>query len=772
MAAPRSATVATVSDPMSPASAPTQGTEIPGASKIHGPPPPVRTQESFHAPREKTTPLRDGPRTAPVPSSPVARQTEPSTASSAYPMFVSRDQSEFNTPPPPSAAIPAAPMSPPLMANSGPDCTVFRYTLGSANFSSYGRGTIVVIYSEEYKAPIVEVALKAGGVLREPIQPTDQFNLENNHPYIYITVPQRYSLCFQNEPQERVSAIMEHLHVGRELMIASRSDPDSCRLWIERFGIQTKRVPWTLFLGELQSYFSGDVFVRDSQFSLSLLLCQRDNHGFVTPMSFGAYLQRFGPLRGSMQRVQSAIEARWFHWNTPRTGAEALLFGHPVGTFLIRLSEDPADPYNNRFALSYVEVDGQSGRTKVHHVLIFNRNGSIELLATDGTLRYETLATLVEDQANKLRGAPADSMVRAAVACKGAEQQLKVPRAIKFDQLFEVIRKACSVTEDTYAIICQDGARKISVNTQLDLDHAFAIYDRSQQPLKLCFEAKTDPVFLELPAGCKIDKKNVELGEFIGGGGYGEVFRAKYFGADVAVKKMRHKVQDSMRMSEFYTELMVMRMNMHPNIVQLHGAFVDSDAMYLVMSFESGGSLADALREGIVEGMPMRRRVKLAKHVSCGMYFLHARHVLHRDIKPHNVLLDANHELAKIADFGLARTGDVSPQQQKSAGSAVGTYHYAAPEVLLRRAHSEASDMYSFGIMLWELVSAARRGPFPGLDAIQAALAVTERVQRPPTTGLPPPLVQLMQRCWAAEPTARPSFEQVYAELEALESQL
>lgn len=166
----------------------------------------------------------------------------------------------------------------------------------------------------------------------------------------------------------------------------------------------------------------------------------------------------------------------------------------------------------------------------------------------------------------------------------------------------------------------------------------------------------------------------------------------------------------------------------------------------LAYEFCEGGSLLSLLSDNsrYYEYLP------IALDIASGMAYLHSRYVIHRDLKPSNVLLTRDHR-AKIADFGMsvANTG-----QELTAET--GTYRYMAPEVIRHESYSSNADVYSFGIVLWQLIT--REVPFATMTPIQAAFAVAEgrRPEIPPST--PQRLQEIMTACWDQDSQKRPSF--------------
>ena len=170
-----------------------------------------------------------------------------------------------------------------------------------------------------------------------------------------------------------------------------------------------------------------------------------DAYGYVTPLSFGAFLQRFGPFQGCIPRVQALVKAKWFQWFITREEAERLLQGCSLGTFLIRLSVDKCQPRtSNRFALSYVEATCRDHCTQIQHVRIDNRQGNITLEAVDGQLTYPTLVDLVTQQAAKLNAVPAPNAVSIIITWQSEAhisntRSLQLPRDIDISNFILMI---------------------------------------------------------------------------------------------------------------------------------------------------------------------------------------------------------------------------------------------------------------------------------------------------------------------------------------------
>ncbi|GFR43810.1 hypothetical protein Agub_g4935, partial [Astrephomene gubernaculifera] len=198
----------------------------------------------------------------------------------------------------------------------------------------------------------------------------------------------------------------------------------------------------------------------------------------------------------------------------------------------------------------------------------------------------------------------------------------------------------------------------------------------------------------------------------------------------------------------------------HKNVLTLLAACTQPPQLALITDYCAAGSLYQLLhgpRPGGSAPPAWPQLLGICLGVAQGMAWLHRHAVLHRDLKSANILLD-NSGNAKIADFGLAKIASGQHRQVMTGG--LGTYQWAAPEVLAHQRYSEKADVYSFGIVLWECLT--RRLPYAGMTPVQAAVGVVNNGLRPELPrGTPPAVADLIRSCWAAVPEQRPSFTQI-----------
>lgn len=279
----------------------------------------------------------------------------------------------------------------------------------------------------------------------------------------------------------------------------------------------------------------------------------------------------------------------------------------------------------------------------------------------------------------------------------------------------------------------------------------------------------------------EIHLKNIILGKLLGRGAHGAVYAAKWNKRAVAVKKLH--AMSSVRQSDFKTfvrEVSVLSAIKHPKIVQLFGACLKQPHLCIVEEMMDGGSLHAVLHD-MKRDLDLDDIIRIANDVATAMEYLHAKNIVHRDLKSHNVLL--NSRGAKVADFGIARALEQTllsgvGTQTNQSGSTAGTPAYMAPELF----HGDVSqvttrcDVFSFSVLMWEMLS--REIPWDGFaNHMQIIFAVAIQSQRLPlespaftrNDAFTRVLVDdIIVPCWQTEPESRPDFADVVRILKRL----
>uniref|UniRef100_A0A3P9JMH2 Mitogen-activated protein kinase kinase kinase 20 n=1 Tax=Oryzias latipes TaxID=8090 RepID=A0A3P9JMH2_ORYLA len=243
--------------------------------------------------------------------------------------------------------------------------------------------------------------------------------------------------------------------------------------------------------------------------------------------------------------------------------------------------------------------------------------------------------------------------------------------------------------------------------------------------------------------------------ENCGGGSFGSVYRAFWVSQDkeVAVKKLL----------KIDKEAEILSVLSHKNIIQFYGAVLESPNYGIVTEFASGGSLYVYLSSEHSEEMDMKQIMTWALQIAKGMHYLHAEapvKVIHRDLKSRNVLFFLLG--FQICDFGASKFLSHTTHM-----TVVGTFPWMAPEVIQSLPVSETCDTYSYGVVLWEMLT--REVPFKGFEGLQVAWLVVEKQERLTIpTSCPASFAELMKKCWQADPKERPQFKQVLVTLETM----
>uniref|UniRef100_A0A4W5M3E5 Tyrosine-protein kinase n=1 Tax=Hucho hucho TaxID=62062 RepID=A0A4W5M3E5_9TELE len=262
-----------------------------------------------------------------------------------------------------------------------------------------------------------------------------------------------------------------------------------------------------------------------------------------------------------------------------------------------------------------------------------------------------------------------------------------------------------------------------------------------------------------------LEHDDVVLGQSIGRGNFGEVYSGRLLSDNtpVAVKACRENLAPEHK-NRFLMEARILKQYDHPNIVKLIGVCTQKQPIYIIMELVQGGDFLSFLRcEG--HNLKSNMLVKMAENVASGMEYLERKKCIHRDLAARNCLVGEQSRV-KISDFGMSR------EQQDGVYSAAGglkqiPVKWTAPEALNYGRYTTESDVWSFGVLLWEIFS---RGvtPYTNMTNQQTRDEVEKGYRMLAPNSCPPDVYAIMCRCWQYDTRNRPSFSKLRTELSAL----
>ncbi|XP_037820998.1 tyrosine-protein kinase CSK isoform X2 [Lucilia sericata] len=253
--------------------------------------------------------------------------------------------------------------------------------------------------------------------------------------------------------------------------------------------------------------------------------------------------------------------------------------------------------------------------------------------------------------------------------------------------------------------------------------------------------------------GWVIPESDLQLRESIGKGEFGDVMLGILRNEKVAVKMLK----DEGAVQKFLAEASVMTTLEHENLVKFVGLVFTSKHIYLVTEYMSKGSLVDYLRSRGRQHITKKDQINFAYDTASGMEYLEAKKVVHRDLAARNVLISEDC-VAKVSDFGLAREECYNLEVGKLP------IKWTAPEALKNGRFSNKSDMWSFGILLWEIYSFGRV-PYPRIPLADVVKHVEVGYKMEAPEGCPPEIYEMMRQAWDLNPAKRPTFAELKVKL-------
>eukprot|EP01117_Protostelium_nocturnum_P002786 TRINITY_DN13709_c0_g1_i1.p1 TRINITY_DN13709_c0_g1~~TRINITY_DN13709_c0_g1_i1.p1 ORF type:complete len:561 (+),score=199.63 TRINITY_DN13709_c0_g1_i1:207-1889(+) len=253
----------------------------------------------------------------------------------------------------------------------------------------------------------------------------------------------------------------------------------------------------------------------------------------------------------------------------------------------------------------------------------------------------------------------------------------------------------------------------------------------------------------------EIPSEDIEISDFLGEGVYSEVYKGFCYGTQVAVKKFKNQGLDPAVLKEVRKEVRIMKSLRHPNLLLFLGACTEKPGHLMICTELMESSFHE------MGNADLMTKLKNARLAARGMSWLHSRNpvIIHRDLKPENILIDSSGAV-KVADFGLSLVKDHSKQEAEEMRKIRGSPAFMSPEALLGQELTPKTDVYSFGMILWELCS--EKSPYDDLhiESFEQLIDVicVRKIREKVPAHLPTTLKQLIEACWQPDASQRPSF--------------
>ncbi|XP_048866896.1 tyrosine-protein kinase Lyn-like isoform X2 [Brienomyrus brachyistius] len=258
----------------------------------------------------------------------------------------------------------------------------------------------------------------------------------------------------------------------------------------------------------------------------------------------------------------------------------------------------------------------------------------------------------------------------------------------------------------------------------------------------------------------EISKESIRMIKKLGAGQFGEVWMASYKNTTtVAVKTLK---AGTMSVEAFMEEANLMKTLRHDRLVRLYAVVTKSEPIYIITEFMANGSLLDFLKSAAGRKVLLHKLIDFSAQIAEGMAYIEKKNYIHRDLRAANVLV-SDSLLCKIADFGLARI--IEDNEYTAREGAKFPIKWTAPEAINYGSFTIKSDMWSFGILLYEIITYGKN-PYPGMSNSEVMTNLQRGYRMPIPEDCPTQLYELMTTCWKDKPEERPTFDYMQSVLD------
>ncbi|KAG9474644.1 hypothetical protein GDO78_004771 [Eleutherodactylus coqui] len=258
----------------------------------------------------------------------------------------------------------------------------------------------------------------------------------------------------------------------------------------------------------------------------------------------------------------------------------------------------------------------------------------------------------------------------------------------------------------------------------------------------------------------EVPRESLKLEKKLGAGQFGDVWLATYSGhTQVAVKTMK---PGTMSPEAFLEEANLMKTLQHDRLVRLHAVVTQEEPIYIITEYMEKGSLLDFLKSQEGNYLTLPQLIDFSAQIAEGMWFIEQKNYIHRDLRAANCLVSAA-MACKIADFGLARV--IEDCEYTAREGAKFPIKWTAPEAANYGSFTIKSDVWSFGILMTEIITYGRT-PYPGMSNLEVITALERGYRMPCPANCPQEFYGIMLQCWQQNPEQRPTFEYLQGILE------
>lgn len=258
----------------------------------------------------------------------------------------------------------------------------------------------------------------------------------------------------------------------------------------------------------------------------------------------------------------------------------------------------------------------------------------------------------------------------------------------------------------------------------------------------------------------EIPKESIKMVKKLGAGQFGEVWMAYYNNTTkVAVKTLK---PGTMTVEAFLEEANVMKTLQHDKLVRLYAVITKTQPIYIITEFMANGSLLDFLKTETGCKVKLPKLIDFSAQIAEGMAYIEKKNYIHRDLRAANVLVSES-LLCKIADFGLARV--IEDNEYSAREGAKFPIKWTAPEAINYGSFTIKSDMWSFGVLLYEIITYGKI-PYPGMTKAEVMSSIQRGYRMPQPENCPLELYNIMMSCWKNKPEDRPTFDYIQSVLD------